>query len=126
MDLADQIEALRQQMLDEHERLMDQVAGLDQAIVNADVDLMRALQTISDGQAHRAADIIHTMEVIRSRIARGMPLPPPQSAVDGNFNGYVHHDTNAIAQRFRPPLRAEETTGDDLGLYDHQPFGAQH
>lgn len=136
MDLADQIEAFRQQMVDDHDRLMDQVSELDQALLENDVELMKALQAAADGQAYRAGDILHVMERIRAGI---------RYAVTGHGNGYHQHpgvdghhqqmglqspqdDPGAasMAQRFARPLREEATTGDDLGLYGHQSIGGRH
>ena len=138
MDLADQIEAFRQQMVDDHDRLMDQVSELDHALLENDVELMKALQAAADGQAYRAGDILQVMERIRAGIRYAVTGPqhgngyPQHPGIDGHHQQMGLQSPQdapgaaSMAQRFSPPLREEATTGDDLGLYGHQTIGAQH
>lgn len=113
--LTDQIELLRRQMLDEHAGIMAKVGELDHLVFDNDVELMRSLQGIIEGQGVRAADIHRAMEVIRSRI--GYPVGGPQRAAGGVLDDHGSNGARTMAERFSPPLRAESTAGDELGLY---------
>jgi len=112
MGLADQIEQMRQQMVAEHERVMEQVADLDRELVDSDVELMLALDGILDQQSRRAVELRRRMEIIRSRIGH---VPGSPGAPEGGVKGPV---ASRVVARFSPPVRAESTRGDDLGLYE--------
>ena len=133
MNLVELVNALHQEMLRKHESLTAKVQALDHLAFEQDAALMRNLEAIIQGQGRRAADIHKMLKLIQARVGyvpsdehaplyeAGNPrptIPPAPEPDDG---------TKAMAARYAPPLRAESTSGDALGLYDDQqpsnPFG---
>lgn len=129
MKLVAQIDLLREQMLAEQESLLSKVSALDKLVFENDAAVMRALNGIIDGQGQRAADIHRAMKTIQARIGH---IPSDEhahlyeSARQTIDSVEDHEKTKAIAARYAPPLRAESTSGDALGLYEDGHHGGSY
>jgi hypothetical protein len=124
MNLSDQIEALRRQMVAEHDRLKLQAAELSHLMFDRDAEMMRALSGIIEGQERRAVDIHRALRTIQARIGH---VPSDEHAAMYGTGGPRAGIASARADeaggqvgvtRHIPPMRAESTSGDDLGIYE--------
>ena len=111
--LADQIEAMRARAVAEHHSMMMRVSDLDSFMANADGVLMRALNSLIDGQARRGADIRRALTAIQARLGPTLSNGPA-------FNPTPADSANGIEGRYAPPMRSVSTSGDASGLYDRQ------
>lgn len=93
--LADQIEALRVKMLDEHGEAMRLLDGLDKRLFANDADIMRRLESILSEGERRKGDIVRAMQTLAARI--GCLPPPAQSPVQRVEGGAVAAQTRKAA-----------------------------
>lgn len=129
MKLSDQIDALRLQMLAEQQSLLSKVSDLDKLVLENDAAVMRALNGIIEGQGRRASDIHRAMKTIQARIGH---IPSDEHAhlyetaaarPTITTTPEDHDGAKEMAVRYAPPLRAESTSGDALGLYEDNHSG---
>jgi hypothetical protein len=76
MKLADEIEAMRQRMVEEHEQAMNQLDHLEKRMLAGDAEIMRKIETIAHLQQRNATDIVRHLLKIAHRIGH---LPNPRT-----------------------------------------------
>lgn len=84
MKLADQIEAMRRHMVEEHAAAMADLEHLETRMLTGDAEIMRKIEAIAAMQERNAADIVRHLLKIAARIGY---LPNPRTLDSEDVNG---------------------------------------
>lgn len=82
MKLADQIEAMRKRLVDEHQCALNDLEHLQQIVQQGDADVMRKIQEISALQSRNATDIMRSLLRVADRIGY-LPSREQVARIDG-------------------------------------------
>jgi len=102
MSLAEQIERLRQQMVDAHTREMTAADALSAAMHEGDTALIDGLRTILSDQDKRRSEIAHLVRVLAQRVGHA-PAPLQTVPVDGTPLPRILRSEGQKPQAYVPP-----------------------
>jgi hypothetical protein len=86
MKLAEQIDAMRARMVEEHEFSLNQLDHLEKRMLTGDAEIMRKIESIKALQTRNATDIVRSLLTVANRVgylpAPASVAPPPLPPVD--------------------------------------------
>lgn len=93
MKLAEQIEAMRQRMVEEHSFSMNQLEHLEKRMLVGDAEIMQKIESIKSMQTRNATDIVRALLTVANRVgylpspATVAPPPIPQRGQAAGLEG---------------------------------------